>query len=498
MRYLALLLISGLILAMLGFTPGPSRAFATFGTRAQGERTVAATFNNSASISVTDRPAGGQPGKASAYPSNIVVSGLTGTVGKVTVTLSNVTHSFPDDFDVLLVGPSGERALIMSDVGGGQDFNNGTLTFDQTAANLIPDSTPFSSGTYKPSNYAGEPTLEPDGIDIFPSPGPGQGNFPSDLNVFNGTVPNGTWQLFIVDDENGDSGMIAGGWSMTISTGSARTAFDFDGDGKADISVQRSSTGAWYRLNSSNGGFLGTQYGASGDRSVPADFDGDGKTDIAVFRPSTGAWYVLNSATNTTTSAAFGALNDLPVPADYDGDGKADIGVYRPSNGAWYRLNSSNGQFVPTIFGLSTDKPAAGDFDGDGKADINVFRPSTGTWYRLNSGNGQLVSTQFGANGDQTTPADYDGDGKADISLFRPSTGDWYRLNSSTGAFVNVHFGSNGDIPAAADFDGDGKADVAIFRPSIGTWYMQQSTAGFTSAAFGASGDTPGPGSFVY
>ncbi|MFC3769208.1 hypothetical protein [Paenibacillus sp. GCM10012303] len=39
------------------------------------------------------------------------------------------------------------------------------------------------------------------------------------LNVFNGQSPNGTWQLFIVDDVDQISdGSIAGGWTLSITT----------------------------------------------------------------------------------------------------------------------------------------------------------------------------------------------------------------------------------------------------------------------------------------
>lgn len=38
------------------------------------------------------------------------------------------------------------------------------------------------------------------------------------LAVFNGINPNGTWRLYVSDDEAGDSGTITGGWSITITT----------------------------------------------------------------------------------------------------------------------------------------------------------------------------------------------------------------------------------------------------------------------------------------
>ena len=275
---------------------------------------------------------------------------------------------------------------------------------------------------------------------------------------------------------------------------SQRKAFDFDGDGKSDVSVFRPSASNWYLLQS-QAGFSAAQFGNSNDLIAPADFDGDGKTDIAVFRPSDGAWYRLNSSNNQFVALQFGQNGDLPRPGDFDGDGRADIAVFRPSTGAWYWLNSSNGQFNGVQFGANGDIPLVADFDGDGKSDISVFRPSTGSWYWLNSSNRQFSAIAFGANGDVPTAADYDGDGKSDVSVFRPSTGSWYRLNSSNGQFIGLQFGQNGDVPAATDFDGDGKADIAVFRD--GSWYILQSQAGFTGVQFGANADKPIPAAFL-
>ena len=273
--------------------------------------------------------------------------------------------------------------------------------------------------------------------------------------------------------------------------------FDFDGDGKADVSVFRPSAGSWYISNSSNNAFTATQFGITGDLIAPADYDGDGKTDIAVFRPTDGGWYRLNSSNNSFSAFQFGINGDLPVPADFDGDSKADLTVYRPSMGSWYRINSSNNQFIAAQFGIAEDKPLVGDFDGDGKSDLAVFRPSNGTWYRINSASDTFSPNQFGAPGDLPVAADYDGDGRTDLAVYRPSVGDWYIVNSSSASFTGIHFGVMEDKPAPADFDGDGKADLTVYRPSTGTWYLLRTTAGFTGIQFGANEDIPAPNAFV-
>jgi uncharacterized delta-60 repeat protein len=263
--------------------------------------------------------------------------------------------------------------------------------------------------------------------------------------------------------------------------------FDFDGDGRSDVSVFRPDNGTWYLLQSQNGS-TGISFGFSTDKIVPADYDGDGKTDVAVYR--SGTWYLQRSAQGFT-GIAFGDGNDIPQPADYDGDGKAELAVFRPSNGTWYALNLANNQFNAFSFGSSGDKPVAADYDGDGKTDLAVFR--NGTWYIQRSQLG-FTGIAFGEATDKPVPADYDGDGKADVAVFRPSNGTWYLQRSQLG-FTGIGFGLGTDLPVPADYDGDGKADVSVFRD--GTWYLNRSTSGFTGVTFGAATDKPVPNAFV-
>ncbi len=275
-----------------------------------------------------------------------------------------------------------------------------------------------------------------------------------------------------------------------------RAPFDFDGDGRTDVSIFRPSVGEWWYLRSSdtNNGVL--RFGTSTDKLAPADYTGDGKTDITFFRPSTGFWFILRSEDFSFLSFPFGASGDIPAPADYDGDGKTDPAVFRPSTNTWFISNSGGGTSIVT-FGTTGDKPVTADYDGDGKSDVAIFRPSDGSWWYLQSSNGQTKVYNFGTSTDKPVQGDYTGDGKADIAVFRPSTGEWFFQRSEDNSFYSFPFGAVGDIPTPGDYDGDGKFDAAVFRPSNSTWYLKQSTAGIGIVTFGVSGDVPVPNAFV-
>ncbi len=163
---------------------------------------VATQIANAAPITINDSSPG------SPYPSTINVSGISVLVSKVTVTLNNLSHPWPDDIEALLVGPSGQTVHLMSDAGGGNAISGVVLTFADAAAGQLPDESLITSGTYLPSNFGTRP-------DVFPPPAP-SGPWGSAMSVFNGTNPNGTWSLYMLDDEAGDAGLLAGGWSLSI------------------------------------------------------------------------------------------------------------------------------------------------------------------------------------------------------------------------------------------------------------------------------------------
>ena len=277
---------------------------------------------------------------------------------------------------------------------------------------------------------------------------------------------------------SGPVGPLTAGVTVVVPpTGLSHTVDgDFDGDGKADITVFRPSTGTWWIRNVGS-----TNWGVNGDVPIRGDFDGDGKADVAIFRPSTGIWYIVSSSTMAWSSVSWGVSGDVPVPGDYDGDGKTDVAVFRPATGTWWILFSSNSSYAATPFGGAGDVPAPGDYDGDGKTDLALYRPSEGRWYIFLSGSSTVVTRNWGANGDLATPGDYDGDGKSDIAIYRPSAGTWYVIDSGTGGSMTVNWGAAGDVPVPGDYDGDGKTDVAVFRPSTGAWYIIQSSTGVGS-----------------
>jgi subtilisin-like proprotein convertase family protein len=162
------------------------------------------SFHNTNRITINDYS------PATPYPSGITVAGRAGIVKKATVTLHGLSHTWPDDLGVLLVGPKGQKITLMDEAGGSQPITGLTLTFDDDALTRLPDNDTISSGTYRPGASGSGSTFTP------PAP---PAPYAATLSVLQGLDPNGTWSLYVEDFAAGDLGAIVGGWSLSLLIG---------------------------------------------------------------------------------------------------------------------------------------------------------------------------------------------------------------------------------------------------------------------------------------
>jgi subtilisin-like proprotein convertase family protein len=170
----------------------------TFGAGAQ-------TYTNPTPITINDAA------PANPFPSTINVAGATASITTMTVTLINMSHTFPSDVDIVLRSPNGTQMTIMSDVGGGTDIVNVNITLDDAAAQAIPGT--ITTGTYRPSDAILDTYGTIPGPMLY-APVAGAATFTSS---FAGQNANGTWSLFVLDDAGADVGSISGGWSITFA-----------------------------------------------------------------------------------------------------------------------------------------------------------------------------------------------------------------------------------------------------------------------------------------
>ena len=189
-------------------------------------------FSNPAPITIATGSSANASGDiTSPDASQITVSNLTGSVETIRVTLSGFSHAIPDDVDVLLVGPQGQKFVIMGDSGGAAGIsaaNPVTLTFGDAGTALLPNSTVLTTAFYEPTTWETPITNFPPTAPAGPyneagstiGSGTGADTF---AEVFGGTQPNGVWTLYVRDDNGaarpeGGNGLIAGGWGIEIRT----------------------------------------------------------------------------------------------------------------------------------------------------------------------------------------------------------------------------------------------------------------------------------------
>lgn len=190
---------------------------------------TASQFRNPASIDINLGTA------ASPYPSRITVTGGPVQIAGMRVTLYDFSHSFPDNVDVLLVGPTGQKFIIMADVGNAQPIdpnNTVTLSLVDSAGQILPDSGMLTTGNFEPTSCEANQTSFPAPAPTAPYNQPGCAVGGTGLQTFAGnfgfTNANGNWDLFVRDDNNAFTSVIvgsfAGGWGLEFFSTTAANA----------------------------------------------------------------------------------------------------------------------------------------------------------------------------------------------------------------------------------------------------------------------------------
>lgn len=164
--------------------------------------------NNDQKLTIIDAQPG-QFASASPYPMVKSVSGLSGAISKMTLTLRGFAHEWPEDVQMLLVAPGGVAScVVMRHCGGSSAVTGLTIVIDDDAGSPLPDSTILTSGTFQPAQYGTSNPFNP------PAPQSGYG---TTLAVFDGISPNGMWALFVLDDASVHVGQLATGFDLTFT-----------------------------------------------------------------------------------------------------------------------------------------------------------------------------------------------------------------------------------------------------------------------------------------
>jgi hypothetical protein len=160
------------------------------------------TFSSTEAISFP----GPSTGPANPYPSTIPVSFKPGSrVADVNLTLNDFQSNNPDDVSVMVARGQTNQG-VMADAGGSNSLFDISITLDDEAPIRVSD-----------NNFIGAPGQ---GLNVVVAPARYGADWPapapSALSVFDGMDPNGTWQLFVVDDGFGSNPATIDRWSLRI------------------------------------------------------------------------------------------------------------------------------------------------------------------------------------------------------------------------------------------------------------------------------------------
>jgi subtilisin-like proprotein convertase family protein len=296
-------------------------------------------------------------------------------VTHVSVFLGALSHTFPSDIDILLVAPSGESVMLMSDAGASHEVSDVHLRFDDCAQTLLPGFGQILSGTYRPTNFnIGGASWETIGTaaDTFVIHQQG-----SSLLSFVGrqaSFYNGFWSLHVSDDTAGNSGSISG-WGVVVSYGPTQPAApscapDFDQDGVPDLVVGAGPGGGPHVevLSGATGAPLRSFFAyapsfTGGVHVATCDFNGDGIPDIVTGAGAGGGPHVrvFDGATGTPLAGPLGGGFFAYAPAftggafvacaDMNNDGVPDI-IVGPGPGGGPHVRVFDGRTGLPLAGL--------------------------------------------------------------------------------------------------------------------------------------------------
>ena len=121
------------------------------------------------------------------------------------LTLNDFESKNPDDVSVMVAHGQTNQG-VMADAGGSNDLFDISIKLDDESPIRASDNNLIGAPGFgittvvAPARYGAD----------HPAPAP------SALSVFDKTNPNGTWELFVVDDGFGGDPATIGGWSLTI------------------------------------------------------------------------------------------------------------------------------------------------------------------------------------------------------------------------------------------------------------------------------------------
>jgi hypothetical protein len=309
-------------------------------------------YNNAANITVAGQ------NTANPYPSNINVANFPGAVGKVTVTLNNLSHSHPGDLHGILVDPSGtHNSILLEEIGGSSTIANVTLTFDDQALVGLGSDT-LATGNYQPSLLSSGD---------LPTPAP-KSPYNLSLANFKGINANGNWALYLYNNSGSSSGSV-GGWSLqlcqhptsiSITSGSNQNAYvSTDFAKRLVVQLKDSSSKA---VSNTDVVFTAPASSASGTfdngtRFYTGTTDLNGVVTSTVFTAnSTPGRYTVSVVAPgfpDSGSVSFNLANNLicsPIVDKSNDDGNGDCGTL---SGAIYNANLADHAVEITFSGVN-------------------------------------------------------------------------------------------------------------------------------------------------